>query len=230
MAGRLGRVLPEIACHIQETETAAARPAKSYQVRTEASEIARYASFVRSALIFAVTVVAIVASVATSEPDTCTENEQCLTTCEVRVPPPEVEPATHSLRAESCEVAETVITDDDDNTAHVVSERPMCRCVGDLQITLWGDDDFCFREGRDFQCLLDAREVDACTPGDASSCEDTCDDLAARLDADNARVIESSLVRARCEDASCKCTYEVDGRCFAQTFGSIEGDDEVPCP
>ena len=183
----------------------------------------------RGALILAVTVVAVVASVATSEQPNCTENEQCLSTCESRVPPAEVEPETHSLRAESCEVAETVIVDDEDNTSHIVSARPMCRCVGDLTITLWGDDDFCFREGRDFQCLLDAREIQPCTPGDRSSCDDTCDDLAARLDADNARVIESSLVRARCEDASCACRYNVEGRCFALDLASLQGD-EVPCP
>jgi hypothetical protein len=200
--------------------------------------IGRYTSSMRSVLVLVVTAVAIVASVATdsSEP-LCTTNDDCLSFCESRIPRSEVEPETHSLRAESCDVAETVIVDDDDNTAHIVSERPMCTCSqGGTRFTVWGDDDFCFREGRDFQCLLNASEVEPCTPGDASSCDDTCDDLEARLNADNARVIESALVRARCDAEAapgeeCACTYQVEGRCFARPFGvGIERDNEVPCP
>ena len=86
----------------------------------------------------------------------------------------------------------------------------------------------CYVFDRSGECLWSSEEFTGCELDDAQACRATCDELAARLDADAQREIEGRLVHAACNEVgSCESVVELDGRCFVNN--SFQGGAAYDC-
>lgn len=66
-------------------------------------------------------------------------------------------------------------------------------------------------------CLYSSCEFLGCDPSDASSCDAVCDEVMARLAADEARTIEVTTRTTYCNRVSCTCrtVHRIADRCYA---------------
>lgn len=79
-----------------------------------------------------------------------------------------------------------------------------------------GGADRCLVHGRDRSCLYRADELSGCDPATATSCDASCAELEARLDADAARTLDVELRSASCDLTSylCQCVVRIEDGCY----------------
>jgi hypothetical protein len=84
--------------------------------------------------------------------------------------------------------------------------------------------DRCSEFARGPGCLYCEREFSGCDIADPTSCDAVCADMAQRFDQELARTYAVSTRAARCDpnSYSCQVVSEIDGQCYARTFGAPE--------
>lgn len=86
----------------------------------------------------------------------------------------------------------------------------------------------CFALGRAGECLYDDHEFAGCTLGaESAQCEQVCGELGARFARDAARVHETEVLYASCDQNRCRGVLRVDQRCVV--YGAIDSGRSYDC-
>jgi hypothetical protein len=75
-------------------------------------------------------------------------------------------------------------------------------------------DSACAVYGRARDCLYESARFTGCDPATSTSCDATCSEIEALLDADATRALDVSVRAAVCGDTACTSILSIEGRCF----------------
>lgn len=105
--------------------------------------------------------------------------------------------------------------------------RPQCACyygwngstvrTRENATLLGGFGRDCDEYGKGGDCLAQSKDFPGCDPASETSCGASCAELEARITADNARVIETEIRTARCQENNCRIVARVGERCYVGT-------------
>jgi hypothetical protein len=154
----------------------------------------------------------------------CSETADCVSDVEARLAGLSG-PARNARKVTGGECTPASITAD---TKSVTGYACDCSLEGSGSLMIGPVGLGCYVYGRAGDCLFDDSDFSGCTLAESDKCQEVCEQLESKLDADAARTFETKVIYTTCERNSCHSVVEVDGRCFAD-FSYEQGGPSYDC-